>query len=1128
MWTPKRILILIAGLALFVTGYGVYVFFLGGIDGLPPLADVFLPGDGPTPGPINPPPVTSIDAKLSRAFGAECPELHRSIKIDIPSRGWGMAADLFEPQPDGRIKLMPFSGFLIAKKQKADAKFPEINTLRCDEAYLTLNEPATTAAELGNRKVVRVELRTKPPKKSKPEEKEKPQKKDKVDLPGMVIKNNRGTPEEHDDLELFIPESPVHFDETSELIWTEGEVQLTDKQSKPQPTRITARGMKLHLTKDPAMQAQGKAKGNGLGISGVEKLVLLSNVDMHLWVDSRSGFLGNEAGGPRPSPGPTEKSHLFVQTLGPFVYDLRKDMAFFDIPKGATREIVQVMREHRLGEGKARKEPPTDKTTVEPPALFDKLKCHHLELQFRKPAEKVVPEDKPAVEDKGDSSQSIDKEIESARATALPGQKISLVMETDNLAATGTELFYYSPTGDGGAQTIIKGQPLEAVKDGHIIHAKELLLVGANKDGKGQRAFAKGPGQIDMFDKARSTDERPLYPWHAFWKDTLTSVKDQVGGRDCDLITLSGDASFVDEEHQQELHGQKLQVWLVPTDRAKSNGTTTTSTASTGSTPALSGQRPIKIDAYENVSVMSPDMKVKKADHLLVHFDEPMPMDDRLPDRADEPGSSLGSPLTIAGPGAAASSGRTQAGAGGVLAGKNAAPPKLPDSPTASASGNGEPAKARKPIELEARQVTAYVTPKGPRHDIREVVADGSVHVQQEPADPKDKGVDIKGEMLNLLHHPQNEGDTLRVFGDAHRPAELHLGELILIGPQVTINQRDNVAEVEGVGAMQMPSNTTFNGDKPAKEASRLTIHWNKNMLFDGKYAHFHGGVTAYQDNASLRCQDLQVTLDRVVSFKEGEKGGQKAKVEILVCDRKVLIVDELRDDKGNLLSYRRLEGPQVKLDNPVETVVASGPGRTLFLEKGSGEQPLGPVSASPKSATPANVGVMPAPKQPRDPQDPQMQLTRIEFLGSMSSNNKDNLRTSTFYDNVEVMHCPADRPDVEMNPDRPPKDGFYLRCNKLRVYTRNDGKGKNSQYMWAEQDTFFRTVDFYGRAAMIKYNQSTETIIFEGTPGNPATLYQEPRAAGQEPRQIQGNKILYNRRTGTFQIEGGQIFRWD
>jgi hypothetical protein len=37
MWTPKRILLLVLGFVTFWLAYGVYAYFLGGVDGLPPL-----------------------------------------------------------------------------------------------------------------------------------------------------------------------------------------------------------------------------------------------------------------------------------------------------------------------------------------------------------------------------------------------------------------------------------------------------------------------------------------------------------------------------------------------------------------------------------------------------------------------------------------------------------------------------------------------------------------------------------------------------------------------------------------------------------------------------------------------------------------------------------------------------------------------------------------------------------------------------------------------------------------------------------------------------------------------------------------------------------------------------------
>src|SRR5262249_2286235 len=106
-------------------------------------------------------------------------------------------------------------------------------------------------------------------------------------------------------------------------------------------------------------------------------------------------------------------------------------------------------------------------------------------------------------------------------------------------------------------------------------------------------------------------------------------------------------------------------------------------------------------------------------------------------------------------------------------------PAAAPDAPAKSAP----PAKAKKPIELWARSVTAYVTRVGPRNELQELVAVGAVHVHQDGAGAEDKPVDIKGETLNLVHYPQ--GDVLVVFGGARDAAQLQFGEMFLAGPKV-------------------------------------------------------------------------------------------------------------------------------------------------------------------------------------------------------------------------------------------------------------------------------------------------------------------------------------------------------
>jgi hypothetical protein len=1081
VWTPKRILILIAGLTVFLCVYGVYAYFLSSVDGLPTLPGCYDPPDNPNPlGPVSPIGENKIEKKLRMAFGDACPEVYRSIKLDLVSKGWGLAANTFEPEPDGRIKLSPFSAFMISKRQEKSSKTPEINTIRCDVAYLTLDRKTNNMADLANRKIIAVEL-CRDPAKPPPGEK---------DPPDITIKNNRGTPEESDDVELTIIDGRLFYEEAKNLIWTEGQVHLFDPQTGKDPTTVKARGMEMYLTKENAPSTKPASKRRSKrneGVSGVDKLILLSHVNMQLFVDSRSGFLGNPNAAPKPASAPKESqepdtSHLIITTNGTFTYDVPKDLAWFDSPeggnKGIFRDQVLVQREHKSPDGDTKH------------SMFDEVRCDHLELQFRKKAEAA-----PAAEGDG---RSINKEIESAHATARAGDMVDLVMPTEKLHARALDLEFFGATPERGPKIVLKGQPLMASKEGHELHCLELILIGADKNGNGQSAIAKGPGQFDMFDKSAPEDapENRKFPWKAVFKDSLTSTKDRVGNKVLDLLTLTGDAAILDVELKQSLQAQRLLIWLEPDDQAQANPAPT-SPESTSSAPR---QKPNKVEAFEQVKMFAPDMNIRKADHLKVYFTDELSPDNRLPTEAPDngKGGAKGStPLTInLGNPSGNGKGTSEIGQPGQKPGDAKADPK-------------------QPIDLEAREVVVYVTRQGATNYLRELVTEGNVHVNQKGSTPKDKGVDIKGDMLNLLHHPQ--GDILYVFGDAKKQAQLQLGELILTGPKVTINQKDNMAEVEGIGFMEMPSNAAFDGGKPTKPGTRLTVHWNKGMLFDGKFAEFQGGVVAYQEDASLRSQNMQVTLDRAVSFKEGQKDGQNAKVEILACDGKVFILEEKKDAKGNREKYSRLECTQIRLDNTVELVNASGPGRIINISPGSEEELAGP-------GTPGAGGQSNAVKPPTAPtaKNQELQFTRIDYLTRMYSNNKDNVRISRFYDNVEVYHAPGDRPDMKMDPGHPPKGGFYMRCEKLDVYTRKIGEGKTSQYMTAERKVTFRTQEFFGNASQAKYDENQELMIFEGAAGNPAKLYQFVPDSNQT-REIVGMKILYNRRTGAISIEGAK-----
>lgn len=1031
MWTPKRIVLLTFTFVLLLSSYRVYAYFLGGIDGLPPLDEKYWPGERPAETPRA--QRNQVDVKLQMAYGEECEELKRPIKVEASAKGALLASDEFIIERDGRVRLAPVSLALFSKKTPP-GKFPEITTIRGNTAFLTFDKPVVNLADLDKRKIVGCEL-----------------------VGQIEVVHNRGTPGRDDDTSVYIPHGPVHYRDLESMppgperrpeVWTDDTVEIKDLQSKPQPSTIKATGLEIYLTNEPP--ARGSAppkKARPDAVTGVERIVFRADVQMHLFIDSKSGFLA--PGKDDPTAKPPEKSQLVITTHGPFAYDVLKDFATFDIPvkpNGQFPEQVHVNRYHEL-----------DKR--------DQLICERLELQFRRKAAPPRGASAPAATAERDRSQDI--EIESAHAI---GKQVILTSDAEMLEAHGNDFFYNALT----RLTVLKGEPeMWALKEGNEIHARELQVI----DQQGaQQATAIGPGRIDLLDK--QTGKRPL---HARWRDKLVTTRD---GKH-DLLILTGDAAFIDDEQNQQLKAEHLKVWLEPVVKKGAPTAPETSGSPRGS------RRPHHLEAVGQVDALSRELIVQNTDRLVLWFKDGPPPDAVAAAPPPAPNHSVSKPADT-GPSPLS----------GPRPIPSAVPPSAPPAspllpgrvPGRAEKPDGKPAR---PMHLSARVVEAHIVRLGDRNDLDRLWTEGTVRVRQDGATPTDKGLDIRGDTLQLTH--QLEGNQVTVTGDL---AQLRLDKLFIIGPEVNIDQPANKAWVNGTGAMEMESNTTFQGGK-LKESVPLTIHWHKSMFFNGLHAEFHGGIQAEQQNARLACQSLQVEMDHAVSLKEGGKDGQPpAKVQRLVCDRSVRVEDTVVD-KGVLVKYQRIESPQLALDNIDGKVNASGPGLVRMLQPGTKETPGRPPNAPRTGGT----------------AEEELKLTRVRYFGSMHANNKSG--TASFYQNVEVIHVPSEDPNAEPNVDKLPQGGLYIRSDLLKVYSRQEEGKPNTQEMEARGNVVVKANEFWARADVVHFHEAKDQVIMEGD-ASPVVLYRimEP---GKPPQEFRAKKFIYSRKTGKFESTDGR-----
>ena len=249
----------------------------------------------------------------------------------------------------------------------------------------------------------------------------------------------------------------MFYQESKQLIWTSDTIHLTDNHSKPRPTEIHGLGMEMELLTEasllPTTNQSKKTKSDN--ILGVKRIKLLSNVDMHLYVDNDSSFLGAtpEKEKKEAAKGlPKEKAHIGIKTLGTFDYLIQKgrDIATFDacISPGTPKRDVIVTRHH---EGKGQ---------------IDQLVCEKLEINLKR-KDNVGPTSGVQNEEKSLSS-GID--IENALAT---GKEIVLISEEEKLEAHGNSFFYDAKT----STATLKGSPeMWAVKDGNILHAVDMTI----------------------------------------------------------------------------------------------------------------------------------------------------------------------------------------------------------------------------------------------------------------------------------------------------------------------------------------------------------------------------------------------------------------------------------------------------------------------------------------------------------------------------------------------------------------------------------------------------------------------------------------------------------------------------
>jgi lipopolysaccharide export system protein LptA len=1190
MWTPRRIVLALFGFLACVAGYVAYARGLGTYDGLPPLPQEFWPKDGP--GTQQPPPVftSTMDKKFQEAFGANCPEIGYPIKTELKGKHVLVAARDFKIVKSGErvgwVELLSLSLAAFGQKHGADG-IPEINTLYCDVAYLKFDKPIRAVSDLSEAHIVFAELQ------ANPESQLADPRKGRV-----TARNNRRTLDRNDDIEMVTP-GPVYYEAEPRPgqphIYTSNQttVHVTDHLNTglPEPNYLEPRdptaageGLRIYLVEEDDKKKKNPPKKgepripvphkDEPGVSGVRLVELDHAVEMNLWTDADASFVAPGGGEKDPKkeakkaeakkdPKEVEKRLLQVRTNGPFRYDLTKELAHFEKPAvsrpGLIEHVVVTRQGRTVGQ--------------------DMLDCDVLDVQFQRkkppePTKDAPPKPPPPPAKKTEGAGDGDLEIKSIHAT---GETVVMTSDSENLHATGADL-----THDAVEHvTVLKGtpaQPVQAVKDGNLMRGSEVHLFGDGKEIT--QGHVLGAGSVGLGELDPKTGD---FFKQATWADRLVFTREpgEKGKPPIDVLVFLGKdktpAKFRDTSggEVQEIEAMVLKVRLKPADSSDSKK----DPKGTAKKPAdkkkaeakkdapkadpAGGAKPTRLEATGDVRSTSPDLIIKHADYLDVMFrdvDElikPPPPDPKAKDPKAAPKGSVTPKGEVPAP---------------RVVDPKAEPRPAPkgDVPAVVEAKKDEPpADEKKPIVVSARTIKAWVNrdPKG-HNELDHVLAKGDVQAHQDPANKDELGTDIAGTEVAMQAY--KEGNRLTVIGipgetqAKHQWGVVRFDKLTMFGFDIVIDQRDNTSNIKGKGSMEIISNTDMEGKKVEKPTT-MTIYWDHKMDFLGaeKLIYFHGAVQGYQEDSRLKCEWMQVLLDRPVLLnqdlkqkaapkkrKPGEKkDNDSPNIDTVMCfhapkdedvpkpkhAQPVTVIQEEKEN-GKTIRFQSVRAPEVvTVNTPLEdgrsrkdmtaTSSATLPGEVRIWQAGQkdalADKPAKKDEPPKKNAPPKKKGQL-------EP-DQEMQLTVIQFGGKMVAN--DFRKRAKFYDHIRTIHLPADSPTVpvDLREGDIPDGAVYLECrDTLEVFAteqmeKNPKTGKPEPVQYQEMIAIGNVKvrkqgEYYGDADRVTYSELKGTMTFHGTAKNPARLYRI-QGQGIPPKESAGEKIIYYLKTKTPEV---------
>jgi hypothetical protein len=441
---------------------------------------------------------------------------------------------------------------------------------------------------------------------------------------------------------------------------------------------------------------------------------------------------------------------------------------------------------------------------------------------------------------------------------------------------------------------------------------------------------------------------------------------------------------------------------------------------------------------------------------------------------------------------------------------KTAQNPRVrPIDPPADEATAAPPVKQRdKPLDVVAEQIQVLAMRDGDQTEIAEVVTEGRVHVQQDHSNGE-LPLDVTGDKLLLW----NYGDTNQILQVYGKPAQVQDRKLQLEGPDIRFDRIANRALVTGAGVLRAPVPNGMDG-KPLPEPQMLDVFWKEKMDFDGKIARFFANVRSQLNGSDMRCEEMQVTFNRRVSFADEAPREQDTKIQSVLC-RDGVDLKTYEYEGNRLVSVGTAHGFEFKLNQLTGRVTSQGPGtlESWRLDRGRHDA--------------QRPGKRVDNMRAREVDATEWKYTRIDFDGSMRGSTKD--QTTTFRDVKCVIYGSVTSSTETIDEEHLPKDGGRMRCRELtltQVPATKDVKAHLE--LKATGNVALEGNSFSALAHQVTYDESKDQYIISGDGAQNATIFRESETGGRRnSKSAQHMQFIPSQNRLSFdRVSGGEANR--